>query len=126
MQNGEREPTVLYGLEKFKKLVPKGIPAVTVTVVFLATLVAAIILLVKQESKKATKFVEKTEKNIRESKTIPPLAKTVLQVPLVVAKRVTSTITSYPWIPLVVAVVGVVSLIKYGRSTRRSGEGGEP
>ena len=96
VQHGAREPTVLSGLERFKKLVPKGIPAVMVAVVFLATLVAATVLLVKRQSKKVTKAIDKTEKDVKESKTISPLAKTIIRVPLVITRKVTSTVSSYP------------------------------
>ena len=120
--NGAREPTVLSRLEQFKRLVPKGVPFVTVGMVFLASLVAAVVL-TKRQSKRATKVIEKAEKDVEKSETIPPLVRPVVRVPIVVAKNVTSTILSYPWLPLVVAAVGVFTLIKYGRSNGR-GSGG--
>ena len=113
------QPTAHSRLEKFKKSIPKGVPIFTAVAVFLATFVTTTVILVKRQSKRASKAAEKVEKSVERSKTIPSLAKPVVQAPVVVAKKVTSTVSSYPWIPLVVVAGGLFTWIKYGRSTRR-------
>ena len=120
LESGPFTPTALSRLEKFKKSIPKGVPIFTAVTIFLATFVTATVILVKRESKRASKTAEKVEKSVEESKTIPPLVKPIVKAPIVVAREVTSTVSSYPWIPLTIVTVGLFTLIKYGRSTSRS------